>query len=105
MQTIEKSGESSKSEPSNTEPMTVRMTVYPALPPVAVMKHRLLPGYLEKVDGNAALQYLKGSLPEALGTRLQERQDQIADLLDGEMKDFDVGASTGAHGGDWRQHV
>ena len=90
VQSIEKSGESSKSEPSKTEPMTVRMTVYPALPPVAVMKHRLLPGYLEKVDGNAALQYLKGSLPEALGTRLQERQDQIADLLDGEMKDFDV---------------
>jgi hypothetical protein len=53
------------------------------------MKHRLLPGYLDKIDGNAAIQYLKGGLSESLGTRLQERQEQIGELLDGEMKDFD----------------
>ncbi len=80
-------------EPSNTEPMTVRMTVYPALPPVVAMKHRLLPRYFDKIDGNAAIQYLKASMPESIGTRLQERQDKMADLLDGEMQKFDVDAA------------
>jgi hypothetical protein len=77
-------------ETTKREPITVRMTVYPALPPTVVMKHRLLPGYLDKIDGNAAIQYLKGGLSESLGTRLQERQEQIGDLLDGELKDFDA---------------
>jgi hypothetical protein len=79
-----------KPQPDPNEPQITRLTIHPVEPPAIAMKHRLLPRYLDFVPGNAAVQYLKAALPESGGPKVQEAQEQLAELLEQPLDKFDV---------------
>ncbi len=74
-------------------PETRRFTLYPVKSHTAALKHRLLPKYLDKQPGNAALQYLKAILPENWGSEGFQQTEKLHDFLDQPIEKFDVVAA------------
>ena len=59
------------------QPETIKLTLHPALPPAAALHYPLLPKYLDRTPGNAALIYLKALSLKAENRPANEFWEQV----------------------------